>query len=561
MKNILRALALPLIALTFFVAPGEARAWTGGGWWTPPVYSDLWGKGISGLGSRNVYVRYYTTLSDGTFDSSLTPGQTVTAPSFPETTFEIYPGATRTSYYDCTDANASAAIHFYRKSPTFCYGPPDTMVAAILSPDNAVYGNPYQSSNWTTLWNGAITAAWPMLTVVVVNPTPTITSSNPAVISCATGTSCTSEGVGSATLTVSFPATLSREYDAWCYGGCDYVFAHSYPGGPYYYYGPSAVPATSITIPVTVSPVAPPPNLAPSATITAPVALNSTITQGDSLPFAGTGTDPEGGPITYEWTYGSCGGQLISGNQSFDLKDVPGFPTGPSTIYFRVRDVPGAWSPCDSRMVTVNPPVPPAPTFGLYTSPSPTAGYGSTYIVGWNSVTNATSCTASGDWTGNKTILGATETMTAITTSRTHTLTCTGIGGTTAKTVTILPITSPPTISFLNPDTTPITANTSAILYWNAFGPGTVTCSSSATPGNALWSGPQPLSDTGGFTTSSLTANTTFTLMCSNAWGSDTKSTTVTVTGGASFCGNNLCESGENPLTCAKDCKVKYKQF
>jgi hypothetical protein len=59
-------------------------------------------------------------------------------------------------------------------------------------------------------------------------------------------------------------------------------------------------------------------------------------------------------------------------------------------------------------------------------------------------------------------------------------------------------------------------------------------------------------------------SDTTFKLTCSNEWGSDIQTALVTVTGApASVCGNAICESikGENPLTCPKDCKVKYQQF
>lgn len=93
----------------------------------------------------------------------------------------------------------------------------------------------------------------------------------------------------------------------------------------------------------------------------------------------------------------------------------------------------------------------------------------------------------------------------------------------------VITVVSPPVISFFFSDTTPINAGDSAILYWNAYGSGTITCNSSALPVNALWSGAQS-AWSNGFVASPLSADTTFTLTCINAYGSDTKTTTVTVT-------------------------------
>ena len=76
----------------------------------------------------------------------------------------------------------------------------------------------------------------------------------------------------------------------------------------------------------------------------------------------------------------------------------------------------------------------PVPTVTFNASPnSVTSGQSSTLT--W-STTNATSCTASGAWSGSKSTSGSTSTG-ALTSSSTYTLSCTGSGGTTQASTTV----------------------------------------------------------------------------------------------------------------------------
>jgi regulation of enolase protein 1 (concanavalin A-like superfamily) len=77
-----------------------------------------------------------------------------------------------------------------------------------------------------------------------------------------------------------------------------------------------------------------------------------------------------------------------------------------------------------------------APTVSLTATPLSVAS-GATTQLSWTS-TNATSCTASGGWSGSQATSGS-ATSSALTTSTTFTLTCTGPGGSASdsKTVTI----------------------------------------------------------------------------------------------------------------------------
>jgi hypothetical protein len=87
-----------------------------------------------------------------------------------------------------------------------------------------------------------------------------------------------------------------------------------------------------------------------------------------------------------------------------------------------------------SSITLCNPPVITAPTISITAAPTSITS-GSTSTLTW-STTGATSCTASGAWSGSQSTAGS-YTTTALTTTSTYTLGCTGTGGTTSATVTV----------------------------------------------------------------------------------------------------------------------------
>jgi hypothetical protein len=89
-------------------------------------------------------------------------------------------------------------------------------------------------------------------------------------------------------------------------------------------------------------------------------------------------------------------------------------------------------------------PPPPAPTVTLSVSPT-TAMSGGSIVVTWSSQ-NATSCTASGVWSGSKATSGS-ETLTAGQSSGSYGLTCTGAGGSAQQTAA-LSVTQPGVVSY-----------------------------------------------------------------------------------------------------------------
>jgi hypothetical protein len=84
--------------------------------------------------------------------------------------------------------------------------------------------------------------------------------------------------------------------------------------------------------------------------------------------------------------------------------------------------------------VSITPIVFTPPTLDFSASPNPVA-YNTASTLTWSSA-NATACTASGDWSGAKAVSGSQSTGN-FTSSKTYTLSCTGLGGTVIKSVTV----------------------------------------------------------------------------------------------------------------------------
>jgi hypothetical protein len=169
--------------------------------------------------------------------------------------------------------------------------------------------------------------------------------------------------------------------------------------------------------------------------------------------------------------------------------------------------------------ITVAPAPTPAPTLTFSGNPTSVAYDGST-VLSWSS-TNATGCTASGDWSGSRATSGS-ATQANLTANRTYTLTCQGAGGSIARTVNVAvgaPPNPAPTLT-LTATPTSVAYNGSTTLNWSASNATTCTASGG-------WSGNQNLS--GSSVRSNLTANTSFTLACSGAGGTVTQTASVTV--------------------------------
>ncbi len=157
------------------------------------------------------------------------------------------------------------------------------------------------------------------------------------------------------------------------------------------------------------------------------------------------------------------------------------------------------------------------PTLTLTATPA-SIEEGDDAVLAWSS-TNATSCTASGGWSGSKSISGEEEVSPEETS--TYTLACTGAGGTVTKsvTVTVMSSTPEPSLSFMaNP--TSVVVNGTSTLIWDS----TNATSCLASDG---WSGAKDLD---GVQMVTVSATTTYTLACGNGVSTSTRSVTVNVT-------------------------------
>ena len=161
---------------------------------------------------------------------------------------------------------------------------------------------------------------------------------------------------------------------------------------------------------------------------------------------------------------------------------------------------------------------PPDATLAFSASPGTVASNGSSMLT-WTS-TNATSCAASGGWSGSKATSGS-ESTGALTATTTYTLQCDGAGASVTRSATVTVSATPaPTVTLTaNPNS--VSSGGASILTWSSTDATTCT----ATGG---WTGAKPTN--GSQSTGALTASTSFTLTCSGAGGSTGRTVTVTVT-------------------------------
>jgi hypothetical protein len=160
---------------------------------------------------------------------------------------------------------------------------------------------------------------------------------------------------------------------------------------------------------------------------------------------------------------------------------------------------------------------PPAPTLTLAANPSSVQA-GSAAILTWSSE-NATTCTASGAWSGTKALTGS-QTVSPSSTSS-YNLVCTGPGGSVQRTstVSVTAATPTPTVA-LSASPVTVSSGGSSTLTW------TSTNATSCTASGA-WSGSKATS--GSQDTGALASTATYTLTCSGDGGTASDSATVTV--------------------------------
>ncbi len=244
---------------------------------------------------------------------------------------------------------------------------------------------------------------------------------------------------------------------------------------------------------------------------------------------ASPSTVPSGGGTTLSWSV-SRHNYSYSGNKSTASScTASGGWSGSKSVDGGSQSVSGLTSPTTftitctgngggtvSRSVTINVSAQ-APTISFYASPASVVSGNGTYLY-W-STSNATSCSASGSWSGSKSTSGNHYTG-SLTSGRTYSITCSGPGGSTSRSVTVGVTTPPPTVS-LTASPSSISYGNSSTLYWSTSNATSCTASNS-------WSGSK-VATGGSQSTGALTSSRTYSISCSGPGGTSSDSVTVSV--------------------------------
>jgi hypothetical protein len=185
--------------------------------------------------------------------------------------------------------------------------------------------------------------------------------------------------------------------------------------------------------------------------------------------------------------------------------------------------VVGALAACGSKTNEQDdgPTPPPAPTVSLSASPT-TVTLGAATTLTWSS-TNATSCVATGAWTGTRGTSGSEASIPDAVGPAAYTLTCSGPGGSASATATVSVTAAPvpaPTVS-LSAAPNPLTIGAATTLTWTS----TDATSCTASEG---WTGSRPTAGTESLTPAA-TGTALYTLTCTGEGGSTAATASVTV--------------------------------
>jgi hypothetical protein len=255
----------------------------------------------------------------------------------------------------------------------------------------------------------------------------------------------------------------------------------------------------------------PPSNPVPSITSIAPTSITAggsafTLTVNGSSFVSGATVDWNGSTRTTSFMSAS---QLAA---SITAGDIASAGTAKITV---VNPAPGGGASAQVSF-TINAP---APTVTISVNPTSVA-LGISAMLTWSS-TNATSCTASGAWSGSQQTSGSQSvTPTAVGTAA-YTLACTGPGGNAMASANLMVTTPPPTIDIsVNPNS--VALGLSSTLTWSTINAASCTAS-------GAWSGSQPTSGTQSVTPAAV-GMATYTLACTGPGGNGTASANLAVT-------------------------------
>ncbi len=278
----------------------------------------------------------------------------------------------------------------------------------------------------------------------------------------------------------------------------------------------------------------------PLPTITAFVAVPTTIQVGQSTTFTWAAINATSCTAT-----GGSGNDQWSGLEPIaSIASVIGpLNTAGTYTYTLTCTGPGGSSSASNVTITVGAATP-APTIGLFLATPSSVQVGQSTTLTWVTV-NAASCAATGGAIGDG-WAGSTEPPASLGTAigpytaagvYTYTLTCTGVGGTSAPLSTTVTVTSgPPPAAITSFTVTPsaIQIGQSISIAWTTTN--ATTCTGSGGTVGDLWALPLKATSSTGTTITPLLANgpVTYTLTCTGTGGTSAPSSaTVTVSTGA----------------------------
>ena len=169
-----------------------------------------------------------------------------------------------------------------------------------------------------------------------------------------------------------------------------------------------------------------------------------------------------------------------------------------------------------SAQLTVKPLPPNSPAVYISSDRTEPILPGTSVKLSWRTENNPSSCTASGNWSGAKSVTGGTQTITGLTTIKEYvfTITCSNETGSITDSTAVQVIPNPPAVSLtLNPAS--IYSGTSSTISWSATNSPT---SCTATSSNGSWTGAKSAS--GSASTGTMAAGGyIYSLSCTNAGG------------------------------------------
>jgi hypothetical protein len=177
-----------------------------------------------------------------------------------------------------------------------------------------------------------------------------------------------------------------------------------------------------------------------------------------------------------------------------------------------------AWQTHIVRPYAYNGSTEPRPTVSISADPDTVASQGTSTLT-WTS-SNATSCTASGAWSGARSTSGN-QIVGPLDSDKTYSITCSSDGGTATDSVTVVVIVSQPAPTLdLSADPTSVDAGGFSILSWSSANADTCAADSA-------WSGSKSVQ--GSESVGPINSTSQFGLTCDGAGGSIRRSVTVSV--------------------------------